>query len=257
MTNDKGNRMYSTALKHFKRYIEEYNDKDFQEELLKEELEFEKYLTDNPAYDQNGILMDMYNLFLKYELKYPFAFYNYFNNLIQEHHEYFSNYFDYTIPQTLEPYANEAYKLYIWDYIYNLIESERKLKGYYRQIEDVFPAVFLYTAYLQSFLNNILSFTTTIWWFNLIMPDFKYAPILTFESGRNQQGLFIYQTYLNYIEETYDTPIATLQRVWPNKIIVINNKEKILNELDFMGINEKFSYGGYDYIASYVRKKFR
>ncbi|MBJ8077508.1 hypothetical protein JDS92_19390 [Bacillus cereus group sp. N12] len=66
--------MYSTALKHFKRYIEEYNDKDFQEELLKEELEFEKYLTDNPAYDQNGIFMDMYNLFLKYELKYPFAF---------------------------------------------------------------------------------------------------------------------------------------------------------------------------------------
>ncbi|HFJ9281513.1 TPA: FRG domain-containing protein [Bacillus cereus] len=209
------------------------------------------------AYDQNGIFMDMYNLFLKYELKYPFAFYNYFNNLIQEHHEYFNNYFDYTIPPTLEPYANEAYKLHIWDYIHNLIESERKLKVYYRQIEDVSPAVFLYTAYLQSFLNNILSFTTTISWFNLIMPDFKYAPILTFERGRNQQGLFIYQTYLNYIEETYDTPIATLQRVWPNKIIVINNKEKILRELDFMGINEKFVYGGYDHIASYIRNKFQ
>lgn len=41
--------MYSTALKHFKRYIEQYNDKEFQEELFKEEQEFEKYLTDNPA----------------------------------------------------------------------------------------------------------------------------------------------------------------------------------------------------------------
>lgn len=209
------------------------------------------------ACDKNDIFIDMYNLFSKYELKYPFKFYNYFNNLIQENHEYFSNYFDYTSPKTLEPYDNEAYKLYIWDYIYSLIESERNLKGYYRQIEDVSPAVFLYTAYLQSFLNNILSFTTTIWWFNLIMPDFKYAPILTFERGRNQQGLFIYQTYLNYIEETYNTPIATLQRVWPNKIIVINNKEKILKELDFMGINEKFIYGGYDHIASYIRNKFQ
>lgn len=37
--NDKGNRMYSTALKHFKRYIEQYNDKGFQEELFKEEQE--------------------------------------------------------------------------------------------------------------------------------------------------------------------------------------------------------------------------
>lgn len=209
------------------------------------------------ACDKNDIFMDMYNLFLKYELKYPFAFYNYFNNLIQENHKYFSNYSDYTIPQTLEPYDNEAYKLHIWDYIYILIENEQKLKGYYRQIEDVSPAVFLYTAYLQSFLNNILSFTTTIWWFNLIMPDFKYAPILTFERGRNQQGLFIYQTYLNYIEETYNTPVAVLQRVWPNKIIVINNKEKILKELDFMGINEKFIYGGYDHIASYIRRKFQ
>ncbi|MDG3044303.1 HNH endonuclease [Bacillus altitudinis] len=47
--NDKGNRMYSTALKHFKRYIEQYNDKNLQEVILKEELEFEKYLTENPV----------------------------------------------------------------------------------------------------------------------------------------------------------------------------------------------------------------
>ncbi|WP_430507767.1 hypothetical protein [Rossellomorea marisflavi] len=47
--NDKGNRMYSTALKHFKRYLEHYNEKEFQEELLKEELEFIKYLLEKPA----------------------------------------------------------------------------------------------------------------------------------------------------------------------------------------------------------------
>ncbi len=209
------------------------------------------------ALDQNDIFMDMYNLFLKFKLKNPYTFYNHFNSLIQEHNDYFSNYFDYITPQTLEPYNDGAYELKIWDYTASIIEYEPKLKGFYQQIDDVSSTVFLYTAYLQSFLNYILSFTTTIWWFNHIMPDFKYAPILTFERGRNQQGLFIYQTYLNYIEETYDTPVAVLQRVWPNKIIVINNKEKILKELDFMGINEKFIYGGYDHIASYIRNKFQ
>lgn len=47
--DDKGNRMYSTALKHFKRYIEYYYVSEFQTELYKEEQEFEKYLTANPA----------------------------------------------------------------------------------------------------------------------------------------------------------------------------------------------------------------
>lgn len=41
--------MYSTALKHFKRYIEQREDKEYKDELFKEEQEFEKYLTGNPA----------------------------------------------------------------------------------------------------------------------------------------------------------------------------------------------------------------
>lgn len=47
--NDKGNRMYSTALKHFKKYLEYTCDSDLQAELFKEEQEFEKYLADTPA----------------------------------------------------------------------------------------------------------------------------------------------------------------------------------------------------------------
>lgn len=46
--NDKGHRMYSTALKHYKKYIEYYYDSELQAEHLKEEQEFEKYLTENP-----------------------------------------------------------------------------------------------------------------------------------------------------------------------------------------------------------------
>lgn len=43
--------------------------------------------------------------------------------------------------------------------------------------------------------------------------------------------------------------------MWPDVVIVIENKEKVLQELDFMGINEKFIYGDYDSIARYIRKK--
>jgi 5-methylcytosine-specific restriction protein A len=48
--NDKGNRMYSTALKHYQRYIDYYYDNELKAELLKEEMEFEKYLKINPTY---------------------------------------------------------------------------------------------------------------------------------------------------------------------------------------------------------------
>ncbi|HFR4168450.1 TPA: hypothetical protein ACHVJ4_005275 [Bacillus cereus] len=41
--------MYSTALKHLKKYIGYYYDLELQAELLKEELEFVKYLIENPA----------------------------------------------------------------------------------------------------------------------------------------------------------------------------------------------------------------
>lgn len=47
--NNKGNRMYSSALIHFKNYIEHIKDKEFQNELLKEAMEFNKYLKDNTA----------------------------------------------------------------------------------------------------------------------------------------------------------------------------------------------------------------
>lgn len=86
------------------------------------------------------------------------------------------------------------------------------------------------------------------------MHNFKYAPILTFERGRNQQGLFIYQTYLSFIKQVYNAEILAQQKVWSDKIIVIENKSLIYKELDFIGINEKFIYGDFDNIASYIKK---
>ncbi len=47
--NDKGNRMYRTALKYLKKYLEYTYDSDLQAELFKEEQVFERYLTDTPV----------------------------------------------------------------------------------------------------------------------------------------------------------------------------------------------------------------
>jgi 5-methylcytosine-specific restriction enzyme A len=56
--NDQGHRMYSTALKHFKKYIEYSYNSELQVELFKEEQEFEKYLTENPVDVSKGNVED-------------------------------------------------------------------------------------------------------------------------------------------------------------------------------------------------------
>jgi hypothetical protein len=108
---------------------------------------------------------------------------------------------------------------------------------------------------LFNFLKTISEYKTPIWQLNCI-PNFVYSPILTFERGINQKGLFIYQAYLSFIEPVYQAEILALQRVWPDYVIVIQNKDAILQELDFMGINEKFVFGDYDNIARYIKRKY-
>ncbi|MED3397324.1 hypothetical protein [Bacillus wiedmannii] len=73
----------------------------------------------------------------------------------------------------------------------------------------------------------------------------------------NQQGIFIYQNYLQSGEFIKTPYVEGIQKIVSDKIVVINNKEKILEKLDFIGINEKFIYGDYNHIASYIRKKFQ
>ena len=112
-----------------------------------------------------------------------------------------------------------------------------------------------YTLMLKNFLREIMENQATVWWLNCI-PNFIYTPFLAFERGINQQGLFVYQAYISFDEEVYDAHILSQQRVWPEHVIVIENKEKILKELDFLGINDKFIYGDYDSIARYIKQKY-
>lgn len=209
------------------------------------------------AYNKSDIFNDMYELFLDFQLNHPELFREHFEKLNEEYYNYFSKSLrENPIPNKNIPEIDWGYELVMNSYVPSFTKNNKKLEKIYQEIEDVSNEVFIYTAYLQLFLRNILDYTEPIFWLD-IMPNFKYAPILTFERGRNQQGLFIYQTYLNYIESVYNFAVLSCQRVWPDKIIVIKDKEKILKELDFMGINEKFIYGDYDNVASYIKRKFQ
>ncbi|WP_424577994.1 FRG domain-containing protein [Bacillus cereus] len=220
-----------------------------------------KYEDDNVlellALNRRNIFIDMYNIFLEFKDKYPVQFYQFLENIAEEHHAYFGDMSgEQHIPKNIPP-QDGCNKIIITSYVDKIIKYNEKLQKIHDQIDDVHKDVFLYTAILQIFLKSILDTSEHIIWFKTIMPIFKYAPILSFERGRNQQGLFIYQNYLNYIDEKITTSILSRQIIWPEVAIVVNNKEKILKELDFIGINEKFIYGDYDHIASYIRSKFQ
>ncbi|MGM1513204.1 FRG domain-containing protein [Bacillus cereus group sp. BceL212] len=209
------------------------------------------------AYNRRNAFIDMYNIFLDFQNKHPKKFYQYLKKLNEEYYAYFGRMpGEHLILEDL-PNPQGHYEIIITAATDKIINNDDKLKKIYNQIDDISDVVFLYTASLQIFLKNLLDGEEFTHWFENIMPNFKYEPILSFERGRNQQGLFIYQTYLNYIHSPFKIRTLTRQRVSLDKIFVINNKKKILDELDFIGINEKFIYGDYDNIAKYIKRKFQ
>lgn len=87
------------------------------------------------------------------------------------------------------------------------------------------------------------------------MPLFVYDPILSFSRAINQKSVFIYQAFLSY-DDVYNHRILPLQSLVPDEVIVIKDKESILNELDYLGINEEFIYNDFDTIAKSIKGKY-
>lgn len=213
------------------------------------------------ATNENDMFLDMYNLFYKFKKENPEVFYKYFKKLYIDFHAFLkSSTFDIPVMDVnkFPPYEEGRYEFNFFENCIDLIKFDTQLENFGKKIKKTSYPVFIYTAYIQILLANTHYNPEAVdksEWLNLL-PNFKYAPILAFERGRNQQGLFIYQNYLQndeYIENPY---IKGIQRILPDKIVIIHNKEKILSELDFMGINEKFIYGDYDNIAKYIKRKF-
>ncbi|OUB63533.1 FRG domain-containing protein [Bacillus thuringiensis] len=209
------------------------------------------------ASNENDIFIDVYNLFLKFSADHPEVYYEYFKKLYVDFDKC-CKIFDISIPKMylnkFPDYDEGLYETKFFDYFMKLVELPI-FNRYHKNIQNYSYSVFIYTVYLQILLKHIHFLPgSKSAWLN-ILPNFKYAPILTFERGRSQQGLFVYQNYLQNSEFLKDPYIESIQRVVPDKIVVITNKKEILKELDFMGINEKFIYGDYDHIASYIRNK--
>ena len=89
------------------------------------------------------------------------------------------------------------------------------------------------------------------------LPNMIYRPIIKFERGRNQQGLFVYQGYTMYVEGAYGFNVLTVQDIFFTKVkFKIQNKKEILKSLDKLGINKKTLFCDYDSIASYIKDKY-
>ncbi|CAH0415909.1 FRG domain-containing protein [Periweissella fabaria] len=95
-------------------------------------------------------------------------------------------------------------------------------------------------------------------------PKIIYKPSIIFDRLKNQQGLFIYQMSSHkysplppsYREEKYvDAVKQVIQKIDYEYEIIVTNKKKILQELDFIGINRKFIYPDSDNIAQYIKNK--
>lgn len=203
--------------------------------------------------NEDNFVIKMYIVFNDFYNKYPQKFYDYFKQLIDDWQYYFVDRQSHTKSKSNFPSYNDG--IYVCEIQYEYIQNSNELiEELEKKCGCINSNVLEYTLKLQVFLKQIIESEAPVWWINSI-PNFLYKPVLSFERGRNQQGIFIYQSYLSFDESTYNTHIFPTQRVWPDNVIVIENKEEILQELDFMGINEKFIYGDYDNIARYIKKK--
>lgn len=96
---------------------------------------------------------------------------------------------------------------------------------------------------------------------NVPLPLFIYKPSMNFERIKSQDGHFIYQLNQKiryrekYIVGSKNFACYTLVKLPPHKVIRIQNKHKILKELDRLGINRKTLFQDHDNTAQYLVEK--
>lgn len=84
------------------------------------------------------------------------------------------------------------------------------------------------------------------------MPYFMYKTPLKFDRIRNQNGIFLYQAFVDYQTNLDEIGGLMIQQVIPNMVIQVHNQKKIMDELDMVGINRKYIYGDFDNTAQYI-----
>ena len=92
----------------------------------------------------------------------------------------------------------------------------------------------------------------------------SYTPPDIINRVMNQKSIFIYQlyheirTYHEHVRDaskTMDYRALLTQIINPDCIIKVKNRDKIINDLDMLGINLKSIYGDFDNIAKHIKGK--
>lgn len=213
------------------------------------------------ARNGSGLQEIMYQKFLEFEEKSPEEFHALFYGLIRDIYGYhLRENFEEFFPEDFFPYEDNKYsnneEFYITCFtIHKKLTSEMvSIDKSVFESDNRKTSVLCYTLLLINFLQTVEDFGVPAHWLNCL-PNFIYRPSLTFERGRNQASLFIYQCYFYWECCAYSYQELMCQRLWSSVRIIIENKESILKELDFIGINKKFIYNDFDSIASYIREK--
>lgn len=88
------------------------------------------------------------------------------------------------------------------------------------------------------------------------IPYFMYKTPLKFDRIRNQNGVFLYQAFIDYQTDLDEMRGLMVQKIIPSMVIQVNKQKEIMKELDMVGINKKYIYGDFDNTAQYINMKF-
>lgn len=154
---------------------------------------------------------------------------------------------------TLSDYTEDTFKTYLtnpsenYSNLFNILKifldfSDKDLCIYKNKLMLYALLLNLYCYYILD--DNSASFFECI-------PPIIYKPILTFERGRYQKGLFLYQLY-----ESNENNDILIQKIQHSKIIKISNPQNILITLDKVGYNEKNIMSDFDSTANYIKNKY-
>lgn len=191
-------------------------------------------------------------LFKKFKIEHPEAFTFLKNDLIRNYLFYFSSSFD--DKEKIFYKKLKRKKFDVWECIVYLRDAFEEVQGFSLELCD--EELYFYLALMFVFFKKVLSYTEPIHSITFL-PNMVYQPIMKFERGRNQQGLFLYQGYLTYIEPVYNFRVLAKQHLcFQNVELHIKNKDTILKELDKIGINKKTLFCDYDSIAQYITDKY-
>jgi hypothetical protein len=114
--------------------------------------------------------------------------------------------------------------------------------------------IFVYLT--VEFVKNAKYAQEWLAWINWMIP-LIYKPLESFKRIKNQQGVLVYQAYLSFDEEVYNSHVLPVQRIYPDAaVIVIKDKKAILKALRKIGIDESFIYGDIDSIARQIKKEY-